>query len=195
MSIRIIGGKFRGMRIDAPDSARPTLIRHRQTIFDTLETIEKDRLGRFFEDKIVMDCFAGSGALGIEAISRGAKMAYMIDQNHQAIALLHQNTEKISEQFKIIRSDLLKLRNSDGVVCDAAFIDPPYGKISMNKIISYLFDKKWISERTWLILEEDAKNIEVLENCKVIVEKISGNSSFRFVKYSKKNISAIISSR
>lgn len=183
MSVRIIGGKFRGMRIDAPESARPTLVRHRQTIFDTLEAIEKDKFGRFFENKIVIDCFAGSGALGIEAVSRGASRAYMIDQNHQAIALIHKNTEKISEFFKIIRSDLLKLRNSDNVVCDIAFIDPPYGKISMNRVIGYLFEKKWISEKSLLILEEDAKNTENLKNCGTVIQKISGNASFRFVRY------------
>ena len=78
MGVRIIGGQYRGMRINAPESARPTLVRHRQAIFDTLESIESEKFGHFFDNKIVIDCFAGSGALGIEAVSRGAVKAYLL---------------------------------------------------------------------------------------------------------------------
>lgn len=182
MSIRIIGGKFRGRRIDIPDSARPTLIRHRQAIFDTLENIEKDNFGHFFDGKVVIDCFAGSGALGIEAVSRGARHAYLIDQNRQATTLLYENTTAMSEYFTIIRSDLLKLRNNSHTTCDIAFIDPPYGKISITKIIDYLFKTQWISNETILVIEEDCKNITNLSNCDVIITKNSGNATFRFAK-------------
>jgi len=182
MAVRIIGGQYRGMRINAPESARPTLVRHRQAIFDTLESIESENFGHFFDNKIVIDCFAGSGALGIEAVSRGAVKAYLIDQNHEAITLLHDNVSSISDKFKIIRSDLLKLRNNEHVVCDIAFIDPPYGKISINKIIKYLSSSGWINDDTLIVIEEDNKQIENLNNCNVLIEKTLGNSVFRFVK-------------
>lgn len=191
MSIRIIGGNFRGRRMEIPNSARPTLMRHRQVIFDTLEAIEKDNFGHFFDDKIVIDCFAGTGVLGIEAVSRGAKHAYLIDQNHQAIAILHKNTAAMSDNFTIIRSDLLKLRNNFHVTCDIAFIDPPYGKISINKIINHLIKSQWISDKTLLVIEEDCKNVTNLTDCEVLFTKNSGNTTFRFVKILN-NYSALI---
>lgn len=182
MSVRIIGGKFRGRRLESPDSARPTLIRHRQAVFDTLENIEKDNFGHFWDGKVVIDCFAGSGALGIEAVSRGAKHAYLIDQNRQATTLLHENTAAMSEYFTIIRSDLFKLRNNSHITCDVSFIDPPYGRVSITKIINYLFETQWISEKTMLVIEENKRHVEELPNCNVTCEKTSGNAVFRFIK-------------
>lgn len=188
MSVRIIGGKFRGRRINIPDSARPTLIRHRQAIFDILENIEKDNFEHFFDDKVIIDCFAGSGALGIEAVSRGAKHAYLIDQNRQATTLLYENTTTMAKHFTIIRSDLLKLRNNFNITCDIAFIDPPYGKISITKIIDYLFKTQWISNETLLVIEEDSKDVSSLANCDVLTIKNFGNATFRFAKIKTQNL-------
>ncbi|MDR3156052.1 MAG: RsmD family RNA methyltransferase [Holosporaceae bacterium] len=107
MSIKIIAGQYGGIPIAIPKSARPTLSRYRQALFDILAASELD----FFYNKTVLDCFAGSGALGIEAISRGATHAYLVDRNKDAISTIMSNISKlkIADRCTLIRSDIMQL--------------------------------------------------------------------------------------
>lgn len=160
MGIKIISGKYRGRTIDAPGAARPTLSRNRQSLFDILESLHKEQSCNdlsFFTNKIVIDCFAGSGALGIEALSRGAQYAYFVDNNSEAISVLRSNISKLKaiDSSKIIFSDVNKIRNSNQQECDVVFLDPPYlqAEILIMKTIEYLFKSNWISEKSIMIIE------------------------------------------
>ncbi|MDR1334188.1 MAG: 16S rRNA (guanine(966)-N(2))-methyltransferase RsmD [Holosporaceae bacterium] len=183
MSIRIISGKFKGFSIEVPNSARPTLSRRRQSLFDMLEATSPGGNG-FFTEKIVMDCFAGSGAFGFEALSRGAARAYFIDSDSQSIALIHSNSKKMktADSTTIIHSKVEKLKRSSAAV-DVVFLDPPYGKVSISKVLEYLLHKGWISENTIIITEEDASKTESFEEYQQIISKIIGNTIFKIIQY------------
>ena len=118
MSIRILSGQFRGSLLVVPASARPTLVRSRQSLFDILSgfALNSESLGNFFENKVVLDCFAGSGALGIEAMSRGASFAYFIDISQIAVNSIYENIRKLNLQnhCRILKTDVLKIKKFNG---------------------------------------------------------------------------------
>ncbi|GHU10616.1 RNA methyltransferase [Alphaproteobacteria bacterium] len=183
MGIRIIAGKHKGLHIDAPRSARPTLSRFRESIFDILESFQIDReFGEFFSGKIVLDCFAGSGALGLEAISRGASHAYFVDRDRSAISVLHSNVNKLNtqENSAIIFSDIDKLKFSKkNQCCNVAFLDPPYFEnISIKRTVEHLSDVGWISEKTILVIEQHIHSKDSLDFIEKIKSKTINNSIF-----------------
>lgn len=184
MSIKIISGKLKGSKIEVPGSARPTLQRSRQSLFDTLESLSRNH-GHFFENKTILDCFAGSGALGIEALSRGAKFAYFIDASSDAINIIHENIKKFQLQnfSTVMKADVLRVKNPNkNNPCDLVFIDPPYGKVSIKKTIDHLCSEKWIDSNTLIITEEDTKYSETLDdNLQYITKRIVGRAMFRIV--------------
>lgn len=182
MSIRIIAGKYKGRIIDAPSSARPTLSRFRQSLFDSLESLQNG----FFENKVILDCFAGAGALGIEALSRGAKHVFFIDKDREAVATLRANIEQlnITEDATIICEDVTRIRNPKQQKCNIVFLDPPYGKVSIAKTIERLTQINWLAEHAFLITEEDKNNAEDLSFLKLITSKQLGISLFRVFEVS-----------
>jgi 16S rRNA (guanine966-N2)-methyltransferase len=187
MSVKIIGGKFKGFPLKVPDSARPTLSRHRQSLFDMLESQSPGGNG-FFKEKILMDCFAGSGAFGFEAISRGAGYVYFVDSDPKAISAIHYNNKKMkTDEFcSIRRSDvrLLKYCQMNWTPVDLAFLDPPYGKVSVSKTLEHLFEVRWISKKTIIITEESAEKSEFIEDKhSVLVSKTIGNTIFKIMLY------------
>ena len=183
MSVRIIAGKFRGWTLDVPQSARPTLIRNRKSLFDIIEAFSSDNIGHFFNKKIVLDCFAGSGALGIEAVSRGASHAYLVDASKQACTVLKKNTRQAANLFSIICSDIFQLRNRHNVRADIVFIDPPYGQISIDKIITYLRKSNWIQSGTIIVVETNINVSQLLNNYILIRQKQSRDVSFSIFIY------------
>ena len=212
MSVRILSGQFKGSVLSVPSSARPTLIRSRQSLFDILasqaitlsgfernsensETAEisknsthlkKSNPKDFFENKVVLDCFAGSGALGIEALSRGASFAYFTDISQDAISVIYENIGKLKlgKRCRIIKTDILKIRKFNEVsVCDIVFIDPPYGKVSIKKTLQRLLKTNWINEDSLIVTEEDISKTENLSDTEnTLIEKKSGKSLFRIMK-------------
>lgn len=185
MSIRIIAGTYRGCYIDAPASARPTLSRFRQALFDTLESIHSN----FFQDAVVLDCFAGSGGLGIEAISRGAKFVYFVDKDKEAFGVIKNNIAKlrISDMCKVVRSDISNFRNQENNHADVIFVDPPYGEISIEKTVRHLISSGWITENSYIITEEHTRQVESLPFLKLKKEKTMGISLFRVFNQIKKD--------
>lgn len=177
MSVRIIAGKYKGRTIEVPSSARPTLARFRQTLFDVLESFQND----FFQNAVVMDCFAGTGALGIEALSRGAQHVFFIDKDRSAVATLRANIEKlhIAENVTVICEDIMKIRNPKQQKCNVVFLDPPYGKVSIAKTVERLTQTDWLAENAFLITEEDKNNAEDLSFLHLIASKQLGISLFR----------------
>lgn len=177
MSIRIIAGTYRGCCIDAPASARPTLSRFRQALFDALESIHTN----FFQDAVVLDCFAGSGALGIEAISRGAKFAYFVDKDREAFSVIKKNITKlrISDMCKVVHCDIINFRNQKSNCADVVFVDPPYGEVSIERTVRHLINSGWITENSYIITEEQTRQVESLSFLELVKEKTMGISLFR----------------
>lgn len=188
MSTRIISGYLKGSVLTVPNSARPTLVRSRRSLFDILEgsSLVSEKPSLFFENKIVIDCFAGSGALGIEALSRGASFSYFIDISQNAINVINSNIQKLKLKncYKIIKTDILKIgKFKNSQQCDIAFIDPPYGKVSIKKTINQLHDMHWLKDTAVIVTEEDCSNLEDLSIFgPSIIERKLGNSFFRIIK-------------
>ena len=188
MSIRISAGKYRGAVIASPYSARPTLSRARQSLFDILESLSLDgHSGGFFEGKKVFDCFAGSGALGIESLSRGATFAFFAEIDKKAVDILYKNIKslKIENYCRVMKGDVscLKLSNKyKPELCDIVFLDPPYGKVSIVKTIKYLQSVGWINSDSLLITEEDKRHTEDFSGYNCLKEKEMGDSVFKLLK-------------
>ncbi len=188
MSIRILAGKYKGISIEAPSSARPTLSRSRQVLFDILESMSSN-LGHFWRNKKVFDCFAGSGAFGIEALSRGADFVYFCEINKQAINILYRNIKQLNAQnrCRIIHADICQIKISKkypSETCDVLFFDPPYGKVSISKTIEYLRNQGWIQSNSLIITEEEKRLSEDLSKYTCLKTKEIGDSSFKFLQLS-----------
>jgi 16S rRNA (guanine966-N2)-methyltransferase len=128
--MRIIAGEFRGRRIEAPEgeATRPMLDRVREAVFSTLSTR--------VEDAVVLDLFAGSGALGIECASRGARSVRCVERAARALAALKANVSELAlaERVRVIRGDALAPKSwhdagGEDVRYTLAFMDPPYPMI------------------------------------------------------------------
>lgn len=129
--MRIIGGRFRGRPVEAPAQTgpgvqpRPTTDRVRESLFNILEHGDYPPL----EGARVLDLFAGTGALGLEALSRGASRVCFIDDGAPARALLRRNIERLGVigQTKIYRRDATSIGPNRGAAFSHVFLDPPYG--------------------------------------------------------------------
>ena len=183
MGVKIISGRLKNRIIETPASARPTLSRHRQSLFDMLSALDSDNL--FFFNKRVIDCFAGSGALGLESLSRGASYAYLLDKDKNAYKTIKSNVHQlgVSSCCDVYHCDVFLLRHNKDDSCDIAFIDPPYGKVSISETIEYLYEKNWISNKTYIITEEDKRNSENLDY-NYIVRRTLGDSLFHIFRLS-----------
>ena len=152
ISMRIISGKARGTKLYTLEgtATRPTLDRVKESLFNI---IQND-----IEDSTVLDLFSGSGAIGLEFLSRGAKRAVLCDNSKDAIKIIKQNVQKthFEEKAEVYNMEFTKLiERLQKQKFDIIYIDPPYDtdfiKISIEKIIEY----KLINEKTKIIVETD----------------------------------------
>jgi len=119
--VRIIAGEWRGRLIHFPqaEGLRPTPDRVRETLFNWL--------GQTLDDKTCLDLFAGSGALGFEALSRGARRVVMVEQNPQVLKALQENARKLgADRLDLVAGDGLKTLSREGKAFDVIFLDPPF---------------------------------------------------------------------
>jgi 16S rRNA (guanine966-N2)-methyltransferase len=153
--MRIVAGKFRGKQLSSPedDSIRPTADRVRESVFNILAS----RLGPNFEGLRVLDLFAGTGALGLEALSRGASNIIFVDTGAEARGLIRDHIEAFGAGgiAKLLRRDATSLgpAGTMGPV-DLVFLDPPYGKGLGEQSLASLRDGGWLQPETVLVLEE-----------------------------------------
>jgi len=152
--MRIISGKCRGLNLDtlSGDATRPTLDRVKESVFNIL--------GNIFYDITVLDLFAGSGALGLEALSRGARTCDFVDLSKDAVNIIKKNIDKCR------MNDFAKIHNCDFEVAikkftdkffDLVFLDPPYGKDIGVLAISKL--KNVVKDSGIIVLETDSTDI------------------------------------
>jgi 16S rRNA (guanine966-N2)-methyltransferase len=156
--MRIVAGKFKGANIEAPKglATRPTSDRVRQALFNVLEH-GPARLD--FEGARVLDLFAGSGALGLEALSRGARYAVFIEESAAARAAIRRNVEALglTGVTKIWRRDATKLGEASTFQpFHLIFCDPPYGKGLGERALAEAVNRGWAEQGAIAVLEERA---------------------------------------
>jgi 16S rRNA (guanine966-N2)-methyltransferase len=155
--MRIVSGQFRGKAIVTPpgQNTRPTSDRARQAVFNILEHAP---WSQGLHEARVIDLFAGSGALGLEALSRGAAWCLFVEDDDVARGAIRENVEAMHlfGQTRIHRRDATKLGSKpagDGAPFDLAFLDPPYGKGLGEKALSELASGGWLSPGAIVIFE------------------------------------------
>ncbi|SIO13850.1 16S rRNA (guanine(966)-N(2))-methyltransferase RsmD [Vannielia litorea] len=156
--MRIVGGKFRGTALaalgkgDAGAHLRPTSDRVREALFNVLAS----RGG--VEGTRVLDLFAGTGALGLEALSRGAVHVTAVDDGQKARALIRENVEKLRAmgEVKLYRRDATRMGENRGAGFDLVFLDPPYGKGLGQRALASAVAGGWIAPEALIVWEESA---------------------------------------
>ena len=169
--MRIIAGRFRGTKLaalgdgDAGAHLRPTSDRVRESLFSILNG---GRFGRPIEGARVLDLFAGTGALGLEALSRGASRVTFVENGRKAQGLIHENIAKcrVDSEVDLVMRDATKLGQGEGH--DLVFLDPPYGKGMGEKALAACLSGGWIAPGAILVWEESAeitppKGVEILD--------------------------------
>ena len=153
--MRIIAGKWRGRPLAAPAGAatRPTADRVRETLFSMLTS----RLGSF-EDLRVADLFAGSGALGLEALSRGAASAVFVESDARAVAAIKRNAERLgaSDRIRVLTASALSLPRSEPF--DLIFADPPYAPGSGTAAVQAVAQAEWLAPGGWMAVETSRRD-------------------------------------
>ena len=140
--MRIIGGKYKSRKLATLEglATRPTLDGTKEAIFNSL--------GNYIPDFVVLDVFGGSGALSLESISRGAKIAYVIDKSPDAVKIIKKNVESLKVENQVVvllgaYEDILK--RFKNMKFDLVFLDPPFRMKVIDELITYLINYLCIS--------------------------------------------------
>ena len=182
--MRIVGGEFRGRPLKGPSTqaVRPTSDRLRESLFNLIAHNYPGAL----EGVRVIDLFAGTGALGLEAISRGARFGLFVDDSTEGRALTRENVEALSlgGRTRIFRRDATKLGAANaGDVFDLAFLDPPYGKGLAPLALVSLRDGGWLTPGALVLVEEEAgADIGTPEGYQLLEKRTYGDTQVVFLR-------------
>ncbi len=157
--MRIVGGEFRGRKLLSPNSQniRPTTDRIKESLFNVLV----HNYPEYLKQTRVLDLFAGTGALGIEALSRGAGFCQFVENSAEGVGILRKNLNKIglNERTSIVKSDATHLATiGSQTPFNLVFADPPYSKGFGEKAAACLISGQWLTAQAILVLEENPKN-------------------------------------
>lgn len=172
--MRIIAGRFKNRTICSTkaDWLRPTSDRNREAIFSLI--------GNRLEGKRTLDLFAGTGALGIEALSRGAREATFVDRSHLAIGLIKRNLQQIGIEARCYKSTVLyflKKATECRQQYDIIFCDPPYESTDITQILIQIAEKEILHPGGLLVLEMSARRDTIrIEQLKIWKQKILGDT-------------------
>jgi 16S rRNA (guanine966-N2)-methyltransferase len=186
--MRIVGGRFRGRAIKAPDGSltRPTSDKVRESLFNILS---HGLEGFDFEGARVLDLFAGSGALGLEALSRGAAYCLFVEDNADARGAIRYNVEALALTgvSKVWRRDATKLGPASPMQpFQLFFADPPYGKGLGEKALAAALDGGWLSDGAVCVLEESAHAaIRLPAGLAVADRRTYGDTALYFLRLDK----------
>ena len=165
--MRVISGSCRGTVLFtlSGDNTRPTLDRVKESVFNIL--------GNTFFDKVILDLFAGSGALGLEALSRGASFAVFADGWKDACNLVRENLKlsRLADKARVVNSDYLSFLATTKEQFDIVFLDPPYAEIFLENALNKISEIDILSDRGIIICERPAEkelDLEIpgLQRCK-----------------------------
>lgn len=155
--MRIISGRSRGLKLNAPknNDIRPTTDRIKESLFNIINS--------YILDSSVLDLFAGTGSLGLECLSRGAKECVFVDSNKESINVLNSNIKKVNfiKESEVLNRDFnnaLNFLKEKNRVFDLIFLDPPYYENMFIKAISNIDEFKLIHEDSMIVVEHDSKD-------------------------------------
>lgn len=178
--MRIIAGEWRGRKLTAPkgDATRPTADRTRETLFSMLTS----RLGSFAELQIA-DLFAGSGALGLEALSRGAAQCLFVEQDREALSALRANMAALDARNRshVEAGSVMHLRAAPQTY-DLILLDPPYHTGAGVVALDRLQRLGWISEATWIALETAANEDVLVKGLVIETERRVGKGKLTLLR-------------
>ena len=154
--MRVISGKYKGRKIDGfnIEGTRPTMDRVKESMFASIQNK--------IEGSVVLDLFAGSGALGIEALSNGAKYVYFIDNSSEVEKVLKNNLRGM-EDYKIMMIDYnkaLKSFRDNSIKFDIILLDPPYDRHFINKILDFIYDNNLLNEGGIVVTEYETEKVK-----------------------------------
>ncbi|WP_334313844.1 16S rRNA (guanine(966)-N(2))-methyltransferase RsmD [Aquibacillus salsiterrae] len=156
--MRVISGKYKGHPLKpVPNQlTRPTTDKVKEALFQII--------GPYFEQGYCLDLFAGSGGLGIEALSRGMEKAIFVDKHPKAIQTIHMNLGKlgIEEMAEVYRTDALRAIKAAAkrhLQFDLIFLDPPYTKVSYEKVLDLIAEHRLLKDNGTIVCEHDASHV------------------------------------
>jgi 16S rRNA (guanine966-N2)-methyltransferase len=174
--IRIIGGQWRGRKLPVPDSPglRPTTDRVRETLFNWLAP--------YMVDARCLDCFAGSGALGLEALSRYASSATLLEMERHVAQQLQKNLATLNASHaKVVNTNSLTFLAQAGTPHDVVFIDPPFRKGLLEETLNLLETHGWLADDALIYVESEVENglPPVPPHWDLHREKVAGQVAYR----------------
>ncbi|MFA7076633.1 MAG: 16S rRNA (guanine(966)-N(2))-methyltransferase RsmD [Candidatus Izemoplasmatales bacterium] len=179
--LRVISGKYRSRQLKEvkADSTRPTTDKNKEVLFNTI--------GQFFNGGKMVDLFSGSGALGIEAYSRGIDYCELVDSNFQAIKTIKENIENLKldkDDVKVFKMDVFKFLESTNNTFDLIIADPPYNLNRYNDILDLISTRQLLNNGGIIVLESDNSTEfpEKYGSLQKYKEKILGYSKFTLYK-------------
>ena len=181
--MRVISGSLKGRKIKGYDieGTRPTMDRVKLSLFGSIQD--------YIQGACVLDLFAGSGNLGIEAISNGAKRCFFVDNNHRCIKVIHENIKefKIEDKSTSIEMDYckaLEILKDKGEVFDLIFVDPPYKEHILLDILKIVRDNQFLSDNGLIILEYNYEYDSEVDGYTLLKKKKYGD---KFISIYQKN--------
>lgn len=182
--MRVIGGRLKGRNLASPQTReiRPTADRLRESLFNSLAHGHGDPV----TGARVIDLFAGTGALGIEALSRGAAFTLFVDNGAEARALLRQNVEALSlgGTSRIFRRDATALGDvHPNTPFQVAFLDPPYGKGLAELSLASLRDGGWLEPNAFVVVEEETGRFKSPDGFEEIERRVYDDTEFTILRF------------
>lgn len=173
--MRVISGKYKGKVLKGFDilGTRPTMDRVKESLFGTIQ--------EYINGSVCLDLFAGSGSLGIEALSCGAEICYFSDHNSEIVKILKENLKNV-ENSVVIQKDYVKtLDELKNIKFDIIFLDPPYKENLINKAIDIIIESNMLSNGGIIVCEYENEVI-LNHNLKEIKNKKYGNKNIKILK-------------
>lgn len=177
--MRIIAGEWRGRPLVAPkgDTTRPTADRTREALFSMLAS----RLGSF-EELAVADLFAGSGALGLEALSRGAASCLFVEQDPAALDALRTNIAKLGAKAAEVRAGSVLSLGPARAPLDLILMDPPYGTGAGSVALDKLGRLGWAGPGTWISIETSRDEVPDVAGFVADVSRVHGKARLTLLR-------------
>jgi len=182
--LRIIGGRWRGRVLPFPDATglRPTPDRVRETLFNWLQGV--------ITGARCLDLFAGSGALGLEALSRGAENVTWVERNSLAVTALHKHLERlcVGKHGEVVQADALDYLRGNSQPFDIIFLDPPFHEDWIARCLPLLTQRYWLAPSAWVYLETEVERspLSLPEDWVLVRARRAGQVGYHLARYPTK---------
>ena len=178
-TFRVIGGQWRSRRLSFPEQPglRPTPDRVRETVFNWLMPV--------IEGSRCLDLYAGSGALGLEALSRGARTVTFVDESADVMAQLKQNLQLLNvDTARLVQMDVRNFLSQTADVVDIVFADAPYHRGLLSETFSLLDTNAWLASESWVYFEHarDEEMPSLPESWKLLKSKTAGQVAYHLAR-------------